>query len=99
NAFVTRENRIIEVAKAWGHDGIRTVGVGNASSTAAVLQGGVAQRGKRALAAAVPAAEQKSIAIEPPSARPEAVFLRQLHRGACRRFTTVLGPEANADHH
>jgi hypothetical protein len=98
NAFMTRENRTIEVAKEWGHDNIRTVGVGNESSSTAVPQGGVAQKGRRAVSAAILAAEQRSIATGPPSSRPEAIFLRQLHRGACKRFTTVLGPEANADH-
>lgn len=29
----------------------------------------------------------------------ERDFLRILHRSACRRFTTVLGPEYNAAHH
>jgi hypothetical protein len=30
---------------------------------------------------------------------PEAKFLAGLHEAACKRFTTVLGPDANADHH
>jgi hypothetical protein len=30
---------------------------------------------------------------------PEANFLRAVHRGACRSFRVVLGPEANALHH
>ena len=29
---------------------------------------------------------------------PEAQFLRQVHAGACRRFSTVLGPDYNAAH-
>lgn len=31
-------------------------------------------------------------------ASPEARFLTQAHGAACARFTTVLGPQANADH-
>jgi len=31
--------------------------------------------------------------------RAEAKFLRRLHRGACRIFTTVLGPNADRYHH
>lgn len=33
-----------------------------------------------------------------PAATPEAKLLRQSHGAACGKFTTVLGPEANADH-
>jgi hypothetical protein len=33
-----------------------------------------------------------------PLAKPEAKFLRQVHRGACESFSTVLGPEANDVH-
>ena len=29
----------------------------------------------------------------------ERAFLRDVHRGGCRQFTTVLGPEANRYHH
>ncbi len=32
------------------------------------------------------------------SKRKEAAFLKQLHKGACRQFATVLGPEANDVH-
>jgi len=32
------------------------------------------------------------------SARPEGVFLRDVHDGACRVFDTVLGPDYNAAH-
>jgi hypothetical protein len=38
--------------------------------------------------------------VEPPQPiKPEAEFLRRLHAGACLRFTTVLGPDANEEHH
>ncbi len=33
-----------------------------------------------------------------PLSKPEAKFLRQVHRGACESFSTVLGPEANDVH-
>lgn len=33
-----------------------------------------------------------------PAADPEGRLLRQAHGAACARFTTVLGPEANAEH-
>lgn len=33
-----------------------------------------------------------------PATAPEGRLLRQAHGAACGRFTTVLGPEANADH-
>ena len=32
-------------------------------------------------------------------ANAESAFLKAVHRGACEHFTTVLGPEANEDHH
>jgi hypothetical protein len=34
----------------------------------------------------------------PPAIGAEAAFLRQLHRGACATFGTVLGPDANEAH-
>lgn len=43
----------------------------------------------------------QTIAVENdwlPAATPEALLLRQAHGAACARFTTVLGPDANADH-
>lgn len=43
----------------------------------------------------------QSIAVEAdwlPAATPEGKLLRQAHGAACGRFTTVLGPEANAEH-
>jgi hypothetical protein len=43
----------------------------------------------------------RSIAVEAdwlPAAAPEGKLLRQAHAAACGRFTTVLGPEANAEH-
>ena len=33
------------------------------------------------------------------ASREEGLFLRRLHRGACRIFTTVLGPNADRYHH
>ena len=44
---------------------------------------------------------EQTIAVEKdwlPATTPEALLLRQAHGAACGRFTTVLGPEANADH-
>lgn len=44
----------------------------------------------------------RSIAVEAnwlPAAAPEGRLLRLAHDAACGGFTTVLGPEANADHH
>lgn len=32
-------------------------------------------------------------------ARPERAFLRSIHRGACRYFSTVLGPNSDRYHH
>ncbi|UYN99210.1 MAG: extensin family protein [Devosia sp.] len=46
-------------------------------------------------------ADGSSINVESdwlPAAAPEGRLLRQAHGAACGRFTTVLGPEANADH-
>lgn len=43
----------------------------------------------------------RSIAVEAdwlPASAPEGRLLRQAHGAACGRFTTVLGPEANAEH-
>jgi hypothetical protein len=37
-------------------------------------------------------------ADEPASAAPEALFLKEAHRGACRFFKGVLGPDYNAAH-
>ncbi|KQX38298.1 hypothetical protein ASD04_11870 [Devosia sp. Root436] len=44
----------------------------------------------------------RSIAVEGdwlPAAAPEGRLLRLAHDAACGEFTTVLGPEANAEHH
>lgn len=46
-------------------------------------------------------ADGRSIAVKEnwlPATTPEAKLLRQSHGAACGKFTTVLGPEANADH-
>lgn len=46
-------------------------------------------------------ADGRSIVVENnwlPATTPEAKLLRQSHGAACGKFTTVLGPEANADH-
>lgn len=36
--------------------------------------------------------------VEPGPLPAEAMFLRAIHRGACRHFTTVIGPNSNAAH-
>ena len=33
------------------------------------------------------------------SASPASRFLRGAHKGACKEFSTILGPDANAAHH
>lgn len=46
-------------------------------------------------------ADGTTIAVEAdwlPASAPPGKLLRQAHGAACGRFTTVLGPEANADH-
>ncbi|MGV3574222.1 MAG: extensin family protein [Devosia sp.] len=46
-------------------------------------------------------ADGRSIGVKDdwlPATTPEAKLLRQSHGAACGKFTTVLGPEANADH-
>lgn len=46
-------------------------------------------------------ADGRSIVVKEnwlPATTPEAKLLRQSHGAACGKFTTVLGPEANADH-
>lgn len=46
-------------------------------------------------------ADGRSVVVEDdwmPATTPEAKLLRQSHGAACGKFTTVLGPEANADH-
>ncbi len=46
-------------------------------------------------------ADGRSISVEAdwlPAAEPEGRLLRQAHGAACGRFTTVLGPDANAEH-
>ncbi len=46
-------------------------------------------------------ADGRTIAVEAdwmPATAPEGRLLRQAHGAACGRFTTVLGPEANAEH-
>ena len=47
-------------------------------------------------------ADGRSIGVEAdwlPAAAPEGRLLRLAHDAACGGFTTVLGPEANAEHH
>lgn len=47
-------------------------------------------------------ADGRAISVEKnwlPASSPGGRLLRHAHGAACGRFTTVLGPEANADHH
>lgn len=46
-------------------------------------------------------ADGRTVSVEtdwPEATTPEGKLLRQSHGSACGRFTTVLGPEANAEH-
>jgi hypothetical protein len=54
------------------------------------------QRGR--LLKAVLKSEEALQKSEAASGKPEAAFLRRVHRGACRVLRTVLGPEANESH-
>jgi len=47
----------------------------------------------------VEADDAKRAPVAERASTPEANFLAKLHEAACKRFTTVLGPDANADHH
>jgi hypothetical protein len=103
-AFVTRDNHTIDVETRWAHDNAAASSASTSSPGPATAPQPrmSAQKGKGKGSDVVQAqrSEQKSapapIAAQPVSS--EAAFLRQLHAGACHRFTTVLGPDANAEH-
>jgi hypothetical protein len=102
-AFVTRDNKAIDVETEWLHGGAPSSNVATSSLTtsASAQQRPSTKKGKSPDPASKQQPEQKSsaatAALQP--TKPEAAFLRQLHTGACLRFTTVLGPDANAEHH
>jgi len=82
--------------------GSTTVTLQKSSSTTASAQksGATTVTVQESSPAAVTAQKSSATAVEPPQPiKPEAAFLRRLHAGACQRFTTVLGPDANAEHH
>jgi hypothetical protein len=101
-AFVTRDNHTIDVETQWAHDnaGASRANSTSPGSTTAAQPRMPAQKGKGPDPVRAQRLEQKSapapIMAQPVS--PEAAFLRRLHAGACQRFTTVLGPDANAEH-
>jgi hypothetical protein len=102
-AFVTRDNKTIDVETKWLHDGApgNNVSVAGKTTSASAQPRQSTKKGKRPDPASKQQSEQKSSAaravLQPTT--PEDDFLHQLHTGACMRFTTVLGPEANAEHH
>ena len=101
-AFVTRDNHTIDVETQWAHDnaGASRANSTSPGSTTAAQPRMPAQKGKGPDPVRAQRLEQKSapapVMAQPVS--PEAAFLRRLHAGACQRFTTVLGPDANAEH-
>jgi len=115
-AFVTRENKTINVETEWRHSpqvghvdvgGVRTASLtpsGSAQQRQMTQKEKKEKKGKRSEPPPKEQPEQKTSAAPavtsavPEPAKPEADFLRRLHTGACQRFTTVLGPDANADH-
>jgi hypothetical protein len=106
--FVTRSGRRLSVLDDWG----RTEKVPDEPTTAG--QKGEKQcAAGQSLLAATPAApspqgkianhsgapadrEDPAKCAEP---RPEQRFLKRIHQEACGLFDTVLGPDANKDHH
>jgi len=101
-AFVTRDNHTIDVETKWAHNnaGASSAGTSSPGSTAAAQPRVPAQKGKRTDAVRPKRLEQESApaSVAQPIS-PEAAFLRRLHAGACQQFTTVLGPDANAEHY
>src|SRR6267154_94241 len=101
-AFVTRDNHTIDVETKWAHNnaGASSAGTSSPGSTAAAQPRVPTQKGKRTDAVRPKRLEQESApaSVAQPIS-PEAAFLRRLHAGACQQFTTVLGPDANAEHY
>ena len=86
-AFVTTDGRTVYVAANWG---------------ATVRDGSAAPMPKAVAAPTDPKAKRRGNdrgATKPEIAAEDAqLFLKAVHRVACRHFSTVLGPEANEAH-
>lgn len=106
-SFTLSDGRTIDVGKHWGateRDRAKAVPIpstagkpGEKDASLAPPQPSKVPHRRGAIAAPVmePA---KSPAPDPPQDTVEGKFLRALHRGACKHFGTVLGPEANNAH-
>ncbi|MGI9403709.1 MAG: extensin family protein, partial [Hyphomicrobium sp.] len=111
--FVTADGRTIKVLTNWGptkrdiakakkkHEAAKAA----AAKAAAAKQKNAAAKDKatvhkarlkvNGLPAASKSSENEMLA---PAKTKEAAFLKRLHKGACRIFGTVLGPELNESH-
>ncbi len=106
SGFVLGDGRVVKVASGWGatardakpasqnDKSAATTQSKQAPLKVAGLKGSASHKLGVPIAAASPAPSQDQKSEG--SAEPE--FLRKLHRGACKRFGTVLGPEANEAH-
>jgi hypothetical protein len=105
SGFVLGDGRVVKVVSGWGataRDAKPAPQNGKSTATTPPKQVPLKLAGLKAsasqlgtpIAAASPASSQDRKAGD--SVEPEV--LRKLHRGACERFGTVLGPEANEAH-
>jgi hypothetical protein len=86
--FVTASGRVIDIKRTWGptrRDAQKPeAAAAKSAPTERMPATGRGKSAKEASAKALPLAEQ--------------TFLKLVHAGACRHFTTTLGPEADEAH-
>lgn len=88
--IVAKEDSLAENPKAKADDKDQAAGAPQAKGAGIVVKASATEGNDAPRPEAPPAPD--------PLSEPEAKFLRQVHRGACDTFTTVLGPEANDVH-
>ena len=86
--FTLADGRRISVLKDWG---VGTLPSGAATRPAASEDEGDASANSTSTSTSTPVSPA-------PTMHTKAVFLRQVHSGACRGFRAVLGPDYNAAH-
>lgn len=86
-AFVTTDGRTVDVKAHWG----ATARDGSSPPTPKATGATPDPKGKRR-------GNDRGAAKQEIAAEDAKLFLRAVHRAACRHFTTVLGPEANEAH-
>ena len=101
-SFTLSDGRVVDVGKNWGptrRDHARSaVPDAKEAAAASAPQASTPARPQRGTAQAAPAPQAVKAPVAPEAVSKEGQFLRDLHKGACPLFGTVLGPEANDAH-